>query len=282
MVAAIGISLLSIAAYGADALVGRIAHEPDSVFSVGTNGGVPTAFYNGRPVNLMTYSAMGAGPRPMQHIRGISETGIHCYELPLSFYEYLPGSGEPNFSSLPGGVRALLDQDSRGYIMVRLYLGPPERWCLKHPHDLVQFAVDGKTGNDCSAASKAWVDDTVSLLKKYITALDKSPYGKRIFGYHLGWGVTGEWHYPDFGRLPDTGEAMTAQFQRWLAAKYGSQPEFAQAHVPNVEERNASSGGIFRDPANAGQRRVSDYYRCQQETLSLDKGPKSDKERSQN
>jgi len=251
---------------GNDPLLDKIAQEPESVFTVGTNGGVPTAFYNGKPVNLMIYSAMGASARPLKHVPLIAAAGIHYYEVPLCFYEFLPEKGEPDFSGLPGGIRCLLDHDNQGYVMVRLYLAPPAWWFKQHPGQQIKFTADGKLGGE-SAASQAWRDETNKLLKKYIDYLEKSPYRKRILGYHLGWGVTGEWHYPDFGRLPDAGETMTACFHRWLTAKYGFHPEFASLPVPGPAQRAQSENGIFRNPANVAERNVSDYYRCQQEAV---------------
>jgi hypothetical protein len=264
-----GLLALPLAVEAGDALVEHLAQEPESVFSVGMNGGVPTPFYNGKPVSMLIYSAINATPRVLRHVPAISGTGIHYYEVPMNFYETLGEDGKTDFSQPLAGLRTVLEMDENAYVMVRIYMATPGWWHKQHPDQLAQTLIKPDPGIE-SAASQAWVDDTNALLNKYLAALEKSPYGKRILGYHLDWGRPyGEWHYPGFSQIPDSSPVMTTQFRRWLAVQYGAQPEFATVQIPDLDARNQSySASIFRDPANPVERRVADYYRCQHDALS--------------
>jgi len=227
---------------------------------------VPTPFLNGKPVNMMLYSTTGLTERQIRHLPGIRDAGIHYYQLPLNFYEFLGPDYTANLAPLDDSLKTLLEQDADGYIMIRMYLAPPGWWQTKHADQHIRFTKNGQEGGE-SAASQVWLADTAAMIRRYIKHIESSPYGKRVIGYQLAWGVTGEWHYPGFDLLPDAGKPMTARFQQWLTTAYGPRAEFAQAQVPGEAARNRTrDDGIFRDPADPADRRVADYYRCQQET----------------
>lgn len=245
----------------------KLVREPETRLAVQPHQGVPTPFLNGKPVNMMLYSTTGLTERQIKHLPGIRDAGIHYYALALNFYEFLGENGTANLLPLDDSLKTMLEQDPDAYIMIRMYLAPPAWWLAKHPDQRIRFTKNGQDGGE-SAASKIWVADTIAMLQRYIKHVEASPYGKRVIGYHLAWGVTGEWHYPGFDLLPDAGPAMTARFQQWLTTAHGPQAEFAQAQVPGEAARNRTrDGGIFRDPADPADRRVADYYRCQQETI---------------
>jgi hypothetical protein len=252
---------------GESTVAQQLAMEPETRLAVRMHQGVPTPFLNDRPVNMMLYSTTGLTERQIRHIPGIRAAGIHYYQLSLNFYEFLQPDGTANLAPLDDSLKTLLEQDADGYVMIRMYLAPPGWWQARHADQRIRFTRNEEEGGE-SAASQVWLADTVAMIQRYVKHVENSPYGKRVIGYQLGWGVTGEWHYPGFELLPDAGPAMTARFRQWLASAYGPRAEFATTRVPNEAERNRThDGGIFRDPASPADRRVADYYRCQHETI---------------
>jgi hypothetical protein len=116
----------------------------------------------------------------------------------------------------------------------------------------------------------------MELWRRAIEHLETQPWGKRVIGYHPGYGIYTEWHY--FGswsnQMPDTGPAMTRHFREWLGGHYGSDEKLreawrdphatlAGAEVPGVAPRLAAGPLGLRSPTQGSW--VSDYYRCQQE-----------------
>jgi len=250
----------------------RLAAEPALKAEVRSFNGAPTLFVNDAPSELMIYAVIGAVDRNLKQIDGIRRTGIHYYCLPVNFYECLAPDGSVNFSAVEDGMRMLLNYDPDGYVILRLYMASPGWWLEKYPQERIRYVrsslvnTPGELGNE-SVASKVWQDDTSALLTKYIQYAESLPVSKRIVGYQLAWGVTGEWHYPEFGRIPDAGEAMTAAYRHWLGRTYGDRPEFRTIAVPDEAQRFTAGDGIFRDPSVESDRRVIDYVKCQHETL---------------
>jgi len=237
------------------------------------HGGVPTMFINDQPVNAFIYSITGPGPRQLRHLPAFRDAGVHLYEVPLNFFECLAPDGTVNFAAVESGLRAVLAIDPEAWIIARLFMGTPGWWQERYPQELNEYAgappqPDGRVvRGPASMASEQWLGDTDDLLRRYLEFLEHSPLGRRVIGYHLCAGTTGEWHYDNFWWLPDTGPAMTKRFRAWLRGKYGDKPEFAAAVVPGAAERGEANDGLFRDPSTA-DRMVIDYYRCQQETVA--------------
>lgn len=250
----------------------RLAKEPALKAEVRPFNGAPTLFVNDKPSELMIYAIIGAGERNLKHIDGARRAGIHYYNLPVNFYECLSPDGKLDMSVVEDHIRAVLSYDPDGFILVRVYMASPGWWLEKYSKERIRYVrssvvnTPAEMGNE-SVASKVWQDDTSALLTRYIKHLEASPLSKRIIGYQLAWGVTGEWHYPEFGRIPDAGEPMTAAYRQWLVSHYGDRPEFRDAHVPSEAERFTATDGIFRDPSVESDRRVIDYVKCQHETL---------------
>jgi hypothetical protein len=248
--------------------------------------GTPTLFLNGKPESFMLYALISPGPRQLRFIKSFRDAGIHFYEVPLNFGECFSVDGKANFSSVENGISEVLARDPDAFVLPRLYLAPPAGWYEKNPVEYSQFATDppGPDGKilqgPVSLASTKWLQTTIENLHTYISYLEKSRFGPRILGYHLAYGTTGEWHYEGFSRLPDTGPAMTLRFRQWLKNKYGENSGYQTATVPDRQERCDSHDFLFRDPTTA-DRKVTDYYRCQQEVvrddiLALCKAAKAD------
>ena len=169
--------------------------------------------------------------------------------------------------------------------MIRLI--PPNWWMAAHPTEWVHYAKTAKLDNPdearnvkrASLASDAWLSDTCAFWRALIRHVERQPWGKRVIGWHPGYGIYSEWHY--FGswtdQMPDTGSAMTRRFRAWLREKYRTEPAlrqawarddatFAATEVPGVEPRE--NGGLlsFRDPRL--ERWVMDYYECQQQVTA--------------
>ncbi len=215
--------------------------------------------------------------------------GVHVYTayLPLELMWLAPG--EYRFDALDDTVRAYLSADPEAYLILLLRLVPPRWWLDAHPEDLVRYAAgeDYNTTDEAgrvrtaSLASKAWQHDALDIWRAGIAHLEAQPWGKRVIGYHPGYGIYTEWHY--YGswmqQMPDTGPAMTAHVREWLRKRHGAverlreawgdpQATFETAEVPGVQPRLAAGPLGLRDPADG--RWVMDYYECQQEITADD------------
>lgn len=237
---------------------------------------VPPLFYRGTVDPLTDH-----GRRQIERFRG---AGVHLYTAYYPLAGCCPGPGKYDFGQLDEIVRAYLSADPEASLIFILRLVPPSWWIDSHPDDMVRYAAgdDYNSSDDTlrvrmpSLASSAWHAMAMDLWRRAIEHLEAQPWGKRVIGYHPGYGIYTEWHY--FGswsnQMPDTGPAMTRHFREWLGRRYGADDKLrearrdpratlAGAEVPGVAPRLAAGPLGLRSPAQGSW--VSDYYRCQQE-----------------
>ena len=212
------------------------------------------------------------------------DAGVHVYTAYHPLGASWRGPDTYEFEMLDDIVRAYLSADPDAFLILILRLVPPRWWMDAHPDELVQYArgADYNTTDEsgrvrrASFASRAWQRDALAIWRAAISHLEAQPWGKRVIGYHPGYGIYTEWHY--FGswreQMPDTGPAMTTHFRQWLRDKYGNvdalrkawrmpEADFDSATVPGVAPRLAHGRLGLRTPAE--HQWVMDYYRCQQE-----------------
>lgn len=102
--------------------------------------------------------------------------------------------------------------------------------------------VNGQFSN-ASFASEVWKKDAAKALQALLTHLKESPYGKRIIGIHIAYGVSGETcMWGRFGRTyGDYSHVFRKAFLQWGIRKYGSEEKLLSAwgtlEMPSPEQR---------------------------------------------
>ena len=182
-------------------------------------------------------------------------------------------------------------------MVLRIHVNAPYWWNEAHREECAAYAdgpIDQRSygppfnneGGDvdrplrASMASKKWRHEAGEKLREFCQRLAATPEGDAVIGLHVCGGVYGEWHNWGFiDHDPDTGPAMSAYFRDWLKKKYGNDSALRQAWhsdryslstatVPDLAERDFTSGGIFRDPQR--EQRVIDYFTAQHEVVAED------------
>ncbi len=268
-----------------------LASEPPTRAELRQTDAGPVLFLNGEPQPAVMYRGTvdpfdDTGRRLLGSFR---DAGVHVFCAYTLLERTWVGPGKYDFDGLDTYLRAFLSVDPQARLILHVRLIPPDWWMEAHPTEWVRYGTsDSLDASDeswrvkrASPASEAWRRDAGAAWGALIAHLEGRPWGKRVIGYHAGYGIYTEWHY--FGswsnQYPDTGEAMTRTFRAWLRAKYGDvarlrqawgdpQASFDTAAVPGVEPRERASLIAFRDPAR--EQRVIDYYRCHQGVIADD------------
>ncbi len=262
----------------------QFADEPPLEAQVGFVNGSAAVTLNGEARPLVMYRGMvdlmtEHGRRQVENFR---DAGVHMYTIHVQIGTSWTGPDEYDFDRLDRQIRMFLEMDPEAYVIVMVRLIQPSWWTSAHPDEMVGYATPGELGGDerfravrGSMASQAWLEDTGAAWRALIEHVEAQPWGKRVVGYHPGYGISAEWHY--FGswrnQYPDTGPAMTGRFREWLRERYGTdaalqaawaspEPTIATADVPGVEPRKFGDLIAFHDPAT--ERLAMDYYRCHQ------------------
>lgn len=256
-----------------------IEHSQGSVVVTIDGRKRPAVFYRG---TVDPFSRHGR-----RQITNFAAAGVHLFVVYCRAGKLWLGPGKYDFSSLDASLRAFLTADPDAYLIAMIRLIPPNWWMAAHPTEWVHYAKTAKLDNPdearnvkrASLASDAWLSDTCAFWRALIRHVERQPWGKRVIGWHPGYGIYSEWHY--FGswtdQMPDTGAAMTRRFRAWLREKYATEAAlrqawarddvtFAAAEVPGVEPRENGALGSFRDPLR--ERWVMDYYECQQQVTA--------------
>ena len=237
---------------------------------------VPPLFYRGTVDPLTEH-----GRRQIERFR---DAGVHVYSAYYHLAGCRPEPDKYDFEQLDEIVRGYLSADPQAMLILVLRLIPPSWWIDAHSEEMVRYAAgdDYNSTNEAlrvrapSLASTAWRETAMDLWRRAIQHMEAQPWGKRVIGYHPGYGIYTEWHY--YGswtnQMPDTGPAMTRHFRRWLSRRYGSDEALREAwcnpgvtlitaKVPGMAPRVMAGPLGLRPPAQGSW--VLDYYRCQQE-----------------
>jgi hypothetical protein len=269
----------------------RFAAERPARAQLRAHNGAPALFINGQPRPCVWYRGTvdltdEFGRRQITNFR---DAGVHLYTYYARMDKTWLGPGKYDFGQWDTFVRQILALDPEGYVLLQPSLVPPDWWLDTHPDELVRYATsDALDSTDesfrvrrPSLASEVWLRDASDMYRALVTHMEQQPWGKRVIGWHACHGIYGEWHY--YGswsqQYPDTGQAMTARFRRFLHQRYGSearlrsawndpQATFDAAAVPGLSERRDATCLSFRDPAE--EQCIIDYYQCQQQVVADD------------
>ncbi|NPV48815.1 MAG: hypothetical protein HPY69_17890 [Armatimonadetes bacterium] len=269
----------------------QFSAEPPARVQLRSYRGAPALFINGRPRPPVWYRGTVdlADEFGRRQITNFRDAGVHLYTYYARMDKTWLGPGQYDFSQWDTAVRQMLALDPEGYILLQPSLVPPDWWLDAHPEELVRYATSEALDSSDesfrvrrpSLASEVWLRDASEMYRALVTHMEQQPWGKRVIGWHACYGIYGEWHY--YGswsqQYPDTGQAMTAHFRRFLRSRYGTEARlqeawndpqitFATAAVPGLEERRQGSCLAFRDPAT--EQRIIDYYQCHQAVVADD------------
>lgn len=239
-----------------------------------------------------------------RNLASFADAGVRLFQVDLHFQDFwLRDQPKLDLGHARRQVRGVLDVCADAAVVLRVHVNAPFWWNEAHPDECTRFA-DGPVeqrrygppfhhedgDNDralrASLASELWRREAGVRVEELCRRLSRTEEGRSVVGIHVAGGIYGEWHYWGFlDHDPDTGPAMTAHFRNWLSAEYGTDQALqeawgarsdadaeawtlANATVPNTDERNRAARGFFRDPVT--ERRVIDYFTCQQEVVAED------------
>ena len=261
-----------------------IAQEKKPICRIVYENGKPYFDIGGRRFETAFYNCSGGwrddNPRLRRQTALFRDAGMHIYGIGVYTPRVWRQDGSIDFASAEATMRSVLSIDPEARFQFCIDTSsPPKWWCNSHPDELIGYA----TGTPSyaakrirnvvapSMASVTWRREMSDYIARLVTYLEATPYAKRIFAYRPDYGQ--EWHYYGFaGCLPDTGQAMTAAFRRWLECRYKGDVSalrrawndatvtFATAEVPPKAVRLRLSAGNMRDPEK--ERSAVDYARC--------------------
>ena len=255
-------------------------------------------FVDSRPVPPVFYALTDApGGRwsweeiPRRNLSLFAAAGIHLFQLDLWLEQMWTAPDRLDITPALRQIRGVLEVESGAGVVLRLHVNAPLWWCRAHPEECVGYA-DGPVDTAApwglvrplerdlercvrhSLSSELWRKEAGERVGDFCRLLAGEPEGDSLIGIHVADGVFGEWSYYGFIlHEPDTGDAMTRCFRRWLARKYPSDAELARAWgdpaltrekalVPGMEARRRAVGGVFRTPGS--HRSLIDYCLCHQ------------------
>ncbi len=153
-----------------------------------------------------------------------------CYENPEDVFVYHNG---PQTAAEIKDLVGTLKQDYIGY-------EAPLGYYMAGDYEDPRPNVGGVIARQ-SFSSKKWLNDANEALKKLIDRLENGKYGKRILGYHIAYGVSGEaimWGRAS-NRYGDYGIGNKKAFFNWGLEKYKNIDALKKAwKQPNLNENN--------------------------------------------
>jgi hypothetical protein len=259
---------------------------------------------NGRVVNPMIYSLTDVpGGRwsweelPRHTMQTFCEAGFKLFQVDLAFDHAWMEDGSMDMSITQKQLRGVLDVCPEAVLFIRFHVNAPKWWQKKHPEENTAYADtdpkqdyewgiqriiedDEETPVRSSLASKKWISEASSKLASYLQALAALPESNAVGGIQVAGGVYGEWHYWGFiENEPDMSQPMVEYFRGWLKDKYRTDAKLRtawsdqsvlidSAKIPTLQERKATTSGVFRDPGK--ERKLIDYYEAQHTCVADD------------
>ncbi len=119
---------------------------------------------------------------------------------------------------------------------------------------------NGANGKFPSFSSPVWRSTFSEVFRNFIRHVKKSPYARRVVGFHPSMGISWEWFHwgSQSGEFCDYSECGQQDFRRWLKAKYGNDQALrtswrndtvtlASAQVPSTSRRSRPATGFYFD-----------------------------------
>ncbi|MDZ7269620.1 MAG: hypothetical protein ONB48_20225 [candidate division KSB1 bacterium] len=238
----------------------NLRHEPAAQARVETRNGAPRLFLNGRevfPLLAWSWSLLHSTPF-------FKQAGLRLLHPILGLNAAWPAPGEYDWSAFDALFAKLLAQHPQAFFLPRVLLEVPQWWKDQHEDELIVCALPlqpedqrqyrpviqcpeggwqwGIQLREPSLASERWRADMEKLFRAFLQHIEQSPLRSRVFGYQIGCGIYGEWHYPLAEFVPDLHPAMQEKL----------------GHVPDFAARRNNTFGLLRDPAC--EQKVITYY----------------------
>ena len=193
--------------------------------------GTPRLVVDGVACPPMWYTSSGY-TRPA-YLQALGESGMRVFFVAHELEWQRPGA----FAALRREVEMLLAQAPEALIVLRTCLHPPAGWLDAHP-DAVVCYQDGTpvlpSWDNCggdgrrmySLASAQWREDGSAALAEFLAMLEQETFSRRVIGFFLCAGGTGEWYYPgmiqDGERCADYSPAFRQTYGALLRERYGT------------------------------------------------------------
>lgn len=211
------------------------------------------------------------------YYRNLGKSGIKIFFVICDTEWSVPDALEQFKAEAETILRAVPD----AYIMIRIGLHPPAKWCDENPDETLSYS-DGKKKKAVlytesvqreysamySLSSQKWREDASRAMIELYDKIEKLPYAERIAGYFFAAGGTSEWYYLtpmeytdkssylDSGGWEQTGDtdypdvygdlspAFRKEFRRYLVHKYKTEENLKKAwNDENVTFENFSIPG---------------------------------------
>lgn len=188
-----------------------------------------------------------------QYYHDLGKSGIKIFFLICDTEWLKPGAYEQFLYE----AKILFEEVPDAYIMLRIGMHPPVKWCEEHPGETMSYSDTIKKKAHLytesyeadypamySLCSSKWREDAGRELEKTYKMVMDSPYGDRVAGYFFAAGGTSEWYYltpteftqkstyvdsggwvqtedTDYENVyADFSEAFKREFSRYLKEKY--------------------------------------------------------------
>lgn len=234
--------------------------EPAARGQVETRNGAPRLLLNGREVFPLLAWSWG-----LEHSTPFfKQAGINLLHPILGLNAAWPAPGLYDWYAFDALFAKLLAQHPQAFFLPRVLLDVPDWWKDQHADELIVCALPlqpedqrqyrpvirseeggwlwGIQLREPSLASELWRADMEKLFRAFLQHIEASPLRSRVFGYQIGWGIYGEWHYHLAEFVPDLHPAMQEKL----------------GYVPALEARLHNTFGLLRDPAR--EQEVITYY----------------------
>ena len=212
------------------------------------------------------------------------DLGLKIFHVTLSDEYFLKPDGRLDFSVFDKSVRRILTLAPDARIILQVRFNRMRDFCLKNPDETIAFGT-GPVNRDASAshreelsgrplrpsaASLLLREEIDYCLRGLADYINKNPWGKRVIGLRLSYGIFCEWHSYGMYEYPDMSKPSTRAFRTYLKKKYGTVDalrkawqdpavDFANAQVPSAAERD-DKGRFFRNPQTDA--RALDFFDC--------------------
>ena len=212
-----------------------------------------------------------------EEVAEMRDAGFDSFELCINFRDFWLGPGKYDFSKLDQHAALMLEACPDAVFFVGVGCFMPEWWLDANPDDATAHA-DGspryKLRESQALSSKKWLRDAGEPLRALIDHLEKSPYGRRVWGISLAEHTNSEWFWTIRGVggkpvVSGYSPADLASFREFLRRKYPSDEALAAAwrmpgatfdtaEMPPAELHTKGRIGALLDPER--DRQLMDWF----------------------